>query len=121
MNFNPNPTKQAQEVIFSRKAKEIYHPPLVFNNISVSQLSSQKQLGVILGFKLIFDEHLKMESSKINKTLGLLRKLQNRLLITNYNAFVRPYLDYGDILYDPTYNISFHQNWNHFSIMPASP
>ena len=35
MNFNPDPTKQAREVIFSRKAKEIYHPPLVFNNTSV--------------------------------------------------------------------------------------
>ena len=37
MNFNPDPTKQADEVIFSRKAKEIYHPPLVFNNTSASQ------------------------------------------------------------------------------------
>ena len=25
-NFNPDPTKQAHEVIFSRKAKEINHP-----------------------------------------------------------------------------------------------
>ena len=30
MNFNPEPTKQAQEFIFSRKAKEIYHLLLVF-------------------------------------------------------------------------------------------
>ena len=66
MNFNPDPAKQAHEVIFSRKAKEIYYPPLVFNNTSVSQLSSQKHLGVILDSKgvildskLIFDEHLK--------------------------------------------------------------
>ena len=29
MNFNPGPTKPAHEVIFSCKAKEIYHPPLV--------------------------------------------------------------------------------------------
>ena len=28
MNFNPHPTKQAHEVIFNRKAKEIYHPPV---------------------------------------------------------------------------------------------
>ena len=37
MNFNPDPAKQAHEVIFSHKAKEICHPPLVFNNTSVSQ------------------------------------------------------------------------------------
>ena len=112
MNFNPDPAKQAHEVIFSRKAKETYHPPLVFNNSSVSQSSSQKHLGVILDSKLIFDEHLKMVSLKISKTLGLLRKLHNLLprsaLITIYKAFVRPHLDYGDILYDQAYNMSFH-------------
>ena len=112
MNFNPDPTKQAHEVIFSRKTKEIYHPPLVFNNTNVSQSSSQKHLGVILDSKLIFDEHLKMVSLKISKTLGLLQKLHNLLprsaLNTIYKAFVRPYLDYGDILYDQAYNMSFH-------------
>ena len=45
-----------------------------------------------------------MVSLKISKTLGLLRKLHNLLprfaLITIYKAFVRPYLDYGDILND---------------------
>ena len=112
MNFNPDPTKQAHEVIFSCKAKEIYHLPLVSNNTSVSQSSSQKHLGVILDSKLIFDEHLKMVSLKISKTLGLLRKLHNLLprsaLITIYKAFARPYLDYGDIFYDQAYNMSFH-------------
>ena len=54
-----------------------------------------------------------MVSGKMCKTRGLLRKLQNLLpraaLITIYKAFSRPHLDYGDILYDQVYNISFHQ------------
>ena len=112
MSFNPDPAKQAHEVTFSRKAKEIYHPPLVFNNTSVSHSSSQKHLGVILDSKLIFDEHLKIVSLKISKTLRVFRKLQNLLtrsaLITIYKLFVRPYLDYGDVLYDHAYNTSFH-------------
>ena len=49
---------------------------------------------------------------KISKTLVLLRKLHNMLsrssLIAIYKAFVRPHLDYGDILYDQAYNMSFH-------------
>ena len=53
-----------------------------------------------------------MVSLKISKTLVLLRKLHNMLsrssLITIYKAFVRPHLDYGDILYDQAYNMSFH-------------
>ena len=53
-----------------------------------------------------------MVSLKISKTLGLLGKLQNLLpstLNAIYKAFVRPYLDYSDILYDQTYSTSFHQ------------
>ena len=58
MIFNPDPSKQAQEVIFSRKSKRSTHPPLVFNNNNASQTYSQKHLGVILDFKLTFEEHL---------------------------------------------------------------
>ena len=111
-NFNPDSTKPADEVIFSRKSKEIYHTPLVFNNTSVSQSSSEKHLGAMLDSKLIFDKHLKMVSLKISKILGLLRKLHNlpprSALITIDKAFVRSHLHYGDILYDQAYNMSFH-------------
>ena len=34
--FNPDPRKQAQEVIFSRKMKKVSHLSLVFNNADVS-------------------------------------------------------------------------------------
>ena len=68
---------------------------------------------MIFDSNLSFDEHLISVQSKTNKTIGLLCKLQNTLprqaLITIYKAFVRPHLDYGDILYDQAYNASFHQ------------
>ena len=57
--------------------------------------------------RLAFDEHLTNVSIKISKTIGLLRKLQNILpkpaLLTIYKCFVRPHLDYGDIIYDQAY------------------
>ena len=69
--------------------------------------------GFIIHSKLIFDEDLKMASLNISESLGLLQKLQDMLprsaLITIYKALVRPYLDYGDILYYQAYNMSFHQ------------
>ena len=50
--------------------------------------------------------------NKVNKTIGLLHKLQNILphepLLTIYKSLVRPHLDYGDVIYDQHYN-SFHQ------------
>ena len=89
------------------------HPPLLFNNASVTRTSSQKHLGIILDNQLKFDDYIKMVFRKISKTIGLLRNLRNFLpraaLITIYKAFIRSHLDYGDILYDEAYNMSFHQ------------
>ena len=36
MIFNPDLSKQAQEVVFNRKIKNLLHPTLLFNNISLS-------------------------------------------------------------------------------------
>ena len=76
MSFNPDPSKQAQVVIFSRKLKKITHPPLVFNNANVSQCKSQKHLGIMLDSKLTIEDHYKTVLSKTNRTIELLRKLQ---------------------------------------------
>ena len=85
---------------------------MLFNNSNVSQVNSQKHLGVILDVKLTFEEHQKNVFNKTNKTIGLLRKLSNLLprqaLITIFKAFVRSYLDYGDVLYDQAFDNSFH-------------
>ena len=86
MDFNPEPSKQAQEVNFSRKSKRSTHLLLVFNDNYVSQTFSQKHLGVILDFKLTFEEHLNNVLAKVNKAVGLLHKLRNKLPITKDNA-----------------------------------
>ena len=51
--FNPDASKQAQEVIFSRKIKKNTHSSLVFKNAIVSQTNSQKHLEVTLDLKRI--------------------------------------------------------------------
>ena len=111
MSFNPDPNKQAQKVFFSRKLKKVCHPPLRFNNFS--QASSQKHLGLMLENRLTFDKHLTNTLNKISKTIGLLPKLQSILprpaLLTIYKCFIRSHLDYGDIIYDQGYDLSFHQ------------
>ena len=84
MSFNPDPKNQAQEVIFSQICKAISHPQLVFNNNNVIQATSQKHLGIILHTRSF------------------------------YKAFVRPHLDYCDILYDKAHNASFHQKLESF-------
>ena len=58
MNFNPDPFKQAQEVLFCRKIKSQNHPCLHFSNNPVNQAPLQKHLGMFLDPKLDFLEHL---------------------------------------------------------------
>ena len=69
---------------------------------------------MILDTRLNFNLHLKNAQNKVNKTIGLPRKLQNTLprtpLITFFKSFIRPHLGYGDIIYDQACNTSFHQN-----------
>ena len=68
---------------------------------------------MFLNCKLIFEEHVKTIVNEINKTIGLLRKFQKVLprksLLAINKSFIRPHLDYGDIIYDQSYNTSFHQ------------
>ena len=55
MIFNHNLSKQAQEVIFSRKIKKLLHLILLFNNIPLSN-SFRK---IFRDIKLNFSEHIK--------------------------------------------------------------
>ena len=61
----------------------------------------------------LYEHHIKSILNKVNKTIGLLHKFQLILprhsLITIYKTFIRPHLDYGDVIYDRAFNESFHQ------------
>ena len=113
MSFNPELSKQAQEVIFTRKLQKKDYPLLYFNGSSVKETCTQKHFGMLLDFRLDFQENWKSLLKKVNKIVALLRKFQNifprSALLTIYKCFVRTHLDHGDIIYDQTFNNSFHQ------------
>ena len=125
MIFNPDLSKQAQEVIFSRKIKKLLHPTLLFNNIPLSNNLFQKHLGLTLviklDIKLNFSEHIKSITRKISKTLGLLRKFQQILprssLLTE--TFRRSQLDYAISFMTKFIIPLFMINLNQFSTMHA--
>ena len=76
--------------------EKVYHPPLLFNNSIVQQISSQKTLGIHLGIHFRFKHHIKEKINKTNKGIGIIRKLSNILphsaLFTIYPSFIRPSL-----------------------------
>ena len=81
MSFNPDPLKQAQEVILLRKMTKTNHPTLIFNDNPVHHVTLQKHLEMFLDCKLNFEEHLKTIVNKINKTIGLLSSFTTKLAI----------------------------------------
>ena len=111
MLFNPDPTKPAQEVLFLRKKKTLYHPALSLNNIQVERASSQKHLGIVLDEKLNFKQHIESAIVKINIGVAVIKKIRfslpHKSLITIYKAFLRALIHYGDIIYDQPQNESF--------------
>ena len=77
MSFSPDPSKHAQEVIFSRRINRVYHQPLLFKYSTVQQISSQKHLGIHLDEELPFKHHINEKINKANKGIGIVRKFNN--------------------------------------------
>ena len=111
MLVNPNPTKQAKEVCFSHKSDNVPYKSLTFNNNKIQSAPAQKHLGLILDSKLDFNQHKDDKKNKCNKIIGTMRRLSMTLsrksLLTIYNSFVRPILEYADIIYDKPCNETF--------------
>ena len=101
--FNPDITKQAKEVIFSCKDKKPAHPDLSFNGIPIARKPFTKHLGVYLDSRLNFSKHIKEQVATAMKGLSLLRFLSKfvnlNVLSLSYKMYIRPHLDYGDVIY----------------------
>ena len=102
MEFNPDPSKQATEILFQCKKSTPNYPQLMFNGTVVSKVDEQKQLGLILDSGLSFRKHL---NEKIMKAKGMLEYLNTskflplETLDQMYKTLVLPHLDYCDIIY----------------------
>ena len=104
MSFNPDRSKQAQEVIFSRKRLIQPHPVLTFDNSPVIKTTHQKHF-------ILDEKNLKEKMSEAYKEIAVLRILQDFIprnsLLTIIKSFIHPHLDYGAIIYNQPNNGSF--------------
>ena len=61
--------------------------------------------------KLNFNHHIYVKILKANKGIEIIKRLSHILprksLITIYKSFIRPHLDYCDVIYDQPNNESF--------------
>ena len=75
MKFSPDPNKQANEIIFSRKLvlNNLSHPSVKFNNNNIIRSSHQKHLEFVLDSNLSFNTHIDQKIKTFNTMIGLIR------------------------------------------------
>ena len=73
MIFNSDASKQAEDVVFSRKANVSNHETVYFNNVPVTKANIQKQLGLFLDSK--FFDHINEKIKKVTKGVSVIRKM----------------------------------------------
>ena len=103
MLINPNPSRPAQDVVFSRKKKLQSYRTISLYNIQVERASYLKHLVILLDEKLNF-KHIDSFILKINKGISVLKKLRYSLprksLLTICKALLWLLVDHEDIIYD---------------------
>ena len=104
MSFKPDPSKQAQEVLYSNKATKIDHPSVILTGNIVQNSANQKHLGLILDKEVTFNDHIASKLTTVNKVTVTLRKIYlyilRNSLVTIYKSSVRLHLAYADIIFD---------------------
>ena len=82
MSFNPDPNKQAVQVLFSRKTLTTADPEIYFNGIEVESVTEHKHLRLTLDAKLTFASHIEDKLKKARQGLGIIKTLSRYLSVT---------------------------------------
>ena len=89
--------------MFSYKRRSPQYPPIYFNNNEVKRVNDHKHLGLILDSKLSFTKHINEKIGIARKGIGVIKYLAPYLPLKTrdqiYKMYVRPHLDYCDIIY----------------------
>ena len=103
MSFNPDPTKPAEEILFSVKRNSPLHPPIYYNGIEVKRVPTHKHLGLIFDPKLSFTSHVDEISATARKGIGLIKHLRPYLPVNSleqiYKMRIRSHFDYCDYIF----------------------
>jgi hypothetical protein len=101
VNFNP---KKTESMIISRKIEPQFHPPLYFNNVPIKNVTTHKHLGLTFSNDGSWTTHINEIITKASSRLNIIRKLKFKVdrksLEHMYFSYVRPILEYADVVWD---------------------
>ena len=82
---------------------KLIDPLLFFNDAPVVNTDEQKHLGMVFDSALNFCSHVREKIMSARKRTGVIRYLSkyvsHDVLDQMFKLYVRPHLDYGDIIY----------------------
>ena len=98
-----NPTK-TESLIISRKLNKPVHPPLYMNDQQLVEAETHTHLGVYFSADCTWHKHIDYIKEKASGRINVMRKLKYKLhrksLEIIYTAFIRPLLEYADVIWD---------------------
>ena len=99
-----NPAGKTKSITFSPKRLKPTHPTLYFANEAIEIVNNHKHLGVVLSSNLSWRVHFlniyEKASKKLNLLKGLKFKISTETLSKLYKSFIRPVMEYADVLWD---------------------
>ena len=100
VTFSPPKT---ESMLITFKARNNLHPPLFLENSTITEVKSHKHLGVTLSNDLSWNDHIlnitKAAGENVDLMSRLMYKLDRKTLQTMYFSFVRPKLEYANIVW----------------------
>ena len=108
VDFSPPKT---EELIISKKKEAPVHPQVFLDTVPIKRVQSHKHLGLIIAKDLSWKEQITESIDKANRRLGIMRSLKYKLdrlsLERIYKGFIRPILEYGNIVWDCTFELTY--------------
>ena len=100
VTFNPS---KSESLLFSRKLYRPYHPPVCMNNQPITEVTSHKHIGFVFCSDCTWHDHFEHIKAKAWARINVMRKLKFQLdrksLQIIYFSFIRPLLEYGDVVW----------------------
>ena len=91
-------------MLISRKTNTLAHPPIIMMNQQIQDVQFHKHLGVYFSSDCSWHQHIDHIKQKAWTRLNIMRKLKfdldRKSLETIYISFIRPILEYADIIWD---------------------
>ena len=95
---------KSESMILSRKHNKPFHPSLSMNQNLINNVNSHKHLELTFSQDCSWHDHLELVKTKAWLRINIMRRikfqLERKSLQTIYISFIRPLLEYADVVWD---------------------